>query len=109
MSDSRRTEHTLLASTDAMVWAQEFCRIFTGYTVRESAPPSDQAVIDIGGMVAWFASALETGRDAGRREVCSHPYFHEVSEEMRLCTTCGQAKYGPAWGPDHPDYDEMGQ
>jgi hypothetical protein len=65
--------------------------------------------IDEGLMLAWFASAIETGRNAGRKETCPHTTWHTVSEEMKLCTTCGLAAYGEAWGPDHPDYDEMGQ
>jgi hypothetical protein len=57
------TEHTLLTTSDAMVWAEEFCRIFNGFTiVQASAPPSrpGEQAIDEGAMVGWFANAMET-------------------------------------------------
>ncbi len=41
---------TLLFSTDAREWANEFVRIFGG---------------DVDLMTTWFASAIETGRGAG--------------------------------------------
>jgi hypothetical protein len=82
-----------------MVWAEEFCRIFTGHTILPEGAAAEKfketrGVVDEGGMVAWFASAIETGRNAGRKETCPHPTYHVVSEEMMLCTTCGLAVYG---------------
>lgn len=48
--------------TDAMRWAEEFCKLFGVYKVNEvEADNSDQ----IGLMVTWFANAIEAGRDAG--------------------------------------------
>lgn len=83
---------TLTDTTDAMIWAEEFCRIFKGWTVTD-VPQDVQGVVDQGGMVAWFASAIETGRNAGRKETCPHTEWYEVSEDMSLCNTCGLAKY----------------
>ena len=52
----RRTELTLLGTTDGMVWAEEFVRIFFGKVVGDE--------VNVGTMVAWFAPAIETGRNA---------------------------------------------
>jgi hypothetical protein len=88
MSDSQqRTERTLLATTDAMVWAEEFCRIFAGYTVWEHDEGHDG--IDAGLMVAWFASAIETGRNFGRKETCSHEDTFSITDDMSTCRDCG--------------------
>lgn len=43
----------LHATTDAEVWAAEFAKV--------------RPEVDRGLMVGWFANAIETGRDAGRR------------------------------------------
>jgi hypothetical protein len=48
----------LLSTTDASVWASEFMRMFS-QRLNE---------IDEGLMIAWFANAIETGRDAGKNE-----------------------------------------
>jgi hypothetical protein len=54
----------LLNTTDARVWAQEWCRI-----AREiEAADDERRVIDEGWMIGWFANAIEVGRDAGWRE-----------------------------------------
>ena len=54
----------LLNTTDAMVWAAEFCRTFNGYIVapEKRLTPDPRLVIDEGTMVTWFANAIETGR-----------------------------------------------
>lgn len=80
----------LTDTTDASIWAEEFCRIFVGQTVTTT----NEGAVDEGLMIAWFANAIETGRNAGRKETCPHPTYHVVSEEMMLCTTCGLAVYG---------------
>jgi hypothetical protein len=51
--------HKLLATTDAMVWAQEWC------IVARKLEYLGKPLIDEGWMVGWFANAIETGRDAG--------------------------------------------
>lgn len=74
MDEQRRpVEHTLLSTTDAMVWAEEFCRIFNGFRImggRVPGPGGDPLpdnTIDEGAMVGWFANAIETGVNQGRR------------------------------------------
>lgn len=52
----------LHGTTDAAVWATEFCRLFPGH---------DWAL-----MAGWFANAIEVGRDAGRNE---NPYVKGAS------------------------------
>jgi hypothetical protein len=47
------SEVKLHDTTDAMVWAQEFCRINPG--------------VELDTMLGWFANAIETGRNAGYR------------------------------------------
>jgi hypothetical protein len=56
------TEHTLLNSDDAMIWAQEFCRIFDGKTVVDFEPADGKVnAIGPGTMVGWFANAMVVG------------------------------------------------
>lgn len=45
----------LLDTTDAMVWAEAFCKQFEGERV---APTEDWGVVTPGLMVAWFANAM---------------------------------------------------
>ena len=52
------TEHELLATTDAEVWAKEFCRIAVDGGLD----------IDLDLMRGWFANAIETGRTAGQAD-----------------------------------------
>ena len=70
MSDSHptpRTEHTLLGTDDAMVWAEEFCRIFDGHVISPDATVEGGVAAELGGpyvepgtMVGWFANAMQT-------------------------------------------------
>ncbi len=53
------TDSELLATTDAMVWAQAFVERFAGRNVG-----ADDLDTDL--FLTWFAVAIETGRDAGR-------------------------------------------
>jgi hypothetical protein len=70
----------LINTTDAVVWAEEFCRIFDGKFVNT----------DVGQdvMLTWFANAIETGRNAGRKELCPHE-FHQLGDDLWACTDCG--------------------
>ena len=52
---------TLLATADAMVWAQEFCRIFAGRMVTAESSDVPSGPVDPGLMVGWFANAMEVG------------------------------------------------
>jgi hypothetical protein len=54
-------------TTDAQVWAEEFCRIFDGYVITYDGYVSDGGddIVDEGTMIGWFANAIEVGRAAG--------------------------------------------
>jgi hypothetical protein len=67
----------LLNTTDASVWAHHFKDQF-----GEVAP--DEAT-----MLTWFANAIETGRNAGRKETCSHTDTFEVADNLWCCRDCG--------------------
>jgi hypothetical protein len=58
MRDAQSVERTLIGNTDAQVWAREFVKM----AEANPAIPTDE-----GTMLGWFASAIEAGRDAGRR------------------------------------------
>ena len=52
----------LYATTDAMVWAEEWCRI-----AREIEAADDgRRVVDEGWMVGWFANAMVVAADEAR-------------------------------------------
>jgi hypothetical protein len=83
-------EHTLLGTTDAMVWSREFCRIFNGKMIAAdemSAAPQGGPVTP-GTMVAWFANAIELGRTTGRRELCPHKWV-PLGNDLYSCRDCG--------------------
>jgi hypothetical protein len=43
-------------------------------------------------------------------EGASETEFHDRIEALRSALAeCPPERVGPAWGPDHPSYDEMGQ
>jgi hypothetical protein len=62
-----------------MHWAEEFCRIFQGKTIGGPVVRGD---VDQGTMVAWFANAIETGRDAGANWALDHADDVEEVEEV---------------------------
>ncbi len=88
------TEHTLLGTTDMMVWAEEFCRIFGGFVVTPVEVRGAQA-IDPGTMVSWFANAFELGRSTGRKELCPHDWL-QLSDDIYSCRDCGVITADPA-------------
>ena len=54
------TDHTLMGTDDAMVWAEEFCRIFNGKIVMaDEFNPGQNSPVDPGTMVGWFANAMQ--------------------------------------------------
>lgn len=53
----------VLQTTDAAVWAEEWCRIARDIEASDDG----RQVIDEGWMIGWFANAIETGRSAGER------------------------------------------
>ena len=92
----RPAEHTLLSTDDAMVWAEEFCRIFAGYTVWEHDEGHDG--IDAGLMVAWFANAMQTAVNQYERR--------KLHEKGELTET---EQFLQRWDMDHPHGDEEEQ
>lgn len=57
------TVATLLHSTtDAQVWAREWCRIAKAFLEADDG----RLIIDEGWMTGWFANAIEVGRAAGQ-------------------------------------------
>jgi hypothetical protein len=60
----------LLSTTDAGVWATEFCRRF----------PRNEW----GAIIGWFANAIEVGRDAGARQIDPHEAFAMDAESYAV-------------------------
>lgn len=86
---------TLLDSTDAMVWAEEFCRIFMvapkdGYPDGESAHDWQRGL-----MVSWFANAMAVGEREGAQAHCPHISVIELSDDLLACRACGKLNPGP--------------
>jgi len=92
---ARKTEHTLLATDDAMVWAEEFCRIFHGRVVTMT---EDDGGVDAGLMVAWFANAMQVGINLYERK--------KLHEKGELTET---EQFLQRWDLDHPHGDEEEQ
>lgn len=73
--------------TDAARWARAFADIERRGNLR----PEDAD--RVGWLIGWFANALQTGRDQGRRETCPHPadrqqiLGHNPTES--ICHQCG--------------------
>lgn len=68
------TDHYLLSTTNAQEWAAEFCRL---------NPDMDEGL-----MISWFANAIETGRNFGRKELCPHRKASQY-DDLILCNACG--------------------
>lgn len=69
MSDlPERRDQRLLHTDDAQVWAEEFCRIFTGHLIFETKTGADDPVVDVGTMIGWFANAMQTAIDQYERK-----------------------------------------
>lgn len=68
----------LYETTDAQVWAQEWCRI-----AREIEERGD-SLIDEGWMIGWMANAIETGRSAGLASRASRSLSDESSGATEL-------------------------
>lgn len=75
MDDTTKKLH---GTTDAMVWAEEWCRI-----AREIEAADDgRQIIDEGWMVGWFANAIEIGRNAARPEPDTSPALVEALTKL---------------------------
>lgn len=100
MTDARG----LLATTDATVWAEEFCRIFNRHMVTDTVtrPPTkyERPLVDPGTMVAWFANAIEVGRAVGRKETCPHAPedMFAIADDLSSCRKCGEIFVEPSNG-----------
>lgn len=68
-----RPEYTLLGTTDAMIWAEEFCRIFEGATVGSphGNDNNSHVWVDEDTMIAWFANAMQTAINMYERNALS--------------------------------------
>jgi hypothetical protein len=87
-----KLQHTLLGTDDAMVWAEEFCRIFDGKTVSSEETPL--TTVDPGLMVGWFANAMQTAVAAeDRRRIHAAGGKTEVEEFLHT------------WHMEHPEDD----
>jgi hypothetical protein len=88
--------HTLLDTDDAMLWAEEFCRIFVGKVV--TTEESEGA--DVGLMVSWFANAIETGRRFGMESLnCDGPFwafthFYNM-DKANAAMHCAPVRFSP--------------
>lgn len=103
MPSDRPVEHTLLVTDDAMVWAEEFCRIFKGWTIvpqanaTVSGVPTPHGIVDEGGMVAWFANAMQVAVNQYERR--------KLHEKGELTET---EQFLQRWDMDHPHGDDDG-
>jgi len=60
--ENQRLQRTLTGTDDAMVWAEEFCRIFDGFEIAQQGA-DQEGTVNEGTMVAWFANAMQTAID----------------------------------------------
>lgn len=84
----------LTGSTDASVWAE----YFVGY------PKAVAFATDEGAMLAWFANAIEAGRDAGRREALEQA--ERVPTDARQAVTRAVAEAIDAFLPTSMLFDD---
>jgi hypothetical protein len=94
---------TLNDTTDARIWSEEFCRIFKGHMIGSAAGmPEFEGIlvryVDEGTMVAWFANAIEIGRNAGRKEMCPHSPEDQfaIADDLSSCRKCGEVFVEPS-------------
>lgn len=85
---------TLLDTTDAMAWAEEFCRLFDGWQVWAGGPDDRPQVVDESLMITWFANAIETGRREGAQAHCPHTARSILGEDLEVCQGCGKLNPG---------------
>ena len=80
MNKTNKMENRLLSTTDAVIWARSFCSLFS---VQEYAPIKSSLYLgdDVELMTAWFANAIEVGRNAEQATVRNMP-IKEVLEAV---------------------------
>lgn len=92
MSDTNRG---LMATRDAMIWAQEFCRIFKGKVVTEE----ESEGIDPGLMVGWFANAMAVQEQFDRAHLhigTWHAFLHFYHlDQSNASFHCSTVRYSP--------------
>jgi hypothetical protein len=85
-------------SGDAMVWAEEFCRIFKGYTITDSATMTLD--IDEGNMVGWFANAMARGEQTALERLSEdgpyHAFLHFYHlDKSNAAFHCANVRFSP--------------
>jgi len=90
--ETSKLQHTLLGTMDAMVWAEEFCRIFDGVEVSTVEFGDGTPVVDPGLMVGWFANAMQVAININRT--------HELHAAGELTET---EEFLQRWHEEHPD------
>lgn len=99
-------DHGLEDTTDAMRWAEEFCRIFRERVAGTEDKSEALVMIDPGWMVSWFASAMAAQERHDREHIarekvrlavnptfCRHPEIRYIDTdhiECWQCVVCGQ-------------------
>lgn len=85
--------NALLSTTDAMAWANEFCRMYEVRRYFEDDSGLSEPVDDNAGlMLTWFANAICTGEMSGREQTLRdveeglaksfHRFIREVDHEQ---------------------------
>lgn len=82
---------TLLNTTDAHIWAEEFCRIFQGRTITIN---EDTLSVDQGTMLSWFANAIMAGWQEGAQAHCPHTDTYPLADDLICCRGCGKLNPG---------------
>jgi len=89
------TDHTLMGTDDAMIWAEEFCRIFNGkLVVADELNHTEPGPVDPGTMVSWFASAMQVAIDHAEKR-----WLHARGELTQTET------FLKTWDEEHGDDD----
>lgn len=79
----RLAESVLLNTDDAMVWAEEFTRIFNGRTiVSGDTGGTDNEFIDAGTMVGWFAAAMLAALNVAERRRTNTAAHQDESDPL---------------------------
>lgn len=61
-----QNDNDLIGNPDALEWANRFCMRLNGLRIANTI--EDGGYVNIGGMLPWFASAIETGRMVGTQQ-----------------------------------------
>lgn len=88
--ERKALERRLYSTDDAMVWAEEWCKIAR----QIEAADDGRKVIDEGWMVTWFANAMQTAIDHYKRraEQVADEDVEEALEEDALDKAFAQGR-----------------